>query len=232
MKISIVTVCVGDFPMGEDYVLNLLHGFSRFLDHEFDFYCITDREFETEAVITVPPVRNAWGWWNLMEIFRPDAAWSHDGVIMVGLDTVIRGDISWIAGHPCPVFLKPFSDQYGYDSPYRGMVADGLVWLPPSDHMTFLWDEYVEHIDPSVTHKEMRLFPMHVWNTHRMDEHNQRPLFWQDILPGMICSYRMPERKVNEPDEPLVIFHGEPRPHEAITDAPWIERYWTKWLGK
>jgi hypothetical protein len=235
-KVSIFTAATGDFPHAAHYVTQLYEGFAKHLGHEFTMYVVTDipavKKLHAPRLIPVEPYRKVWGWWNLMELYRPDAPWSDGHVIMTGLDTVIRGDMSW-AVRDRPTFLQPFADEQGRKNGFNGTYADGLVCLPPEYHYTDVWEAYMEQVGDAETHQKQRRFAMHPWVTHQIKTlYSNQPDLWQvDVGKKLLCSYREPFRKVIEPEVPLVIFHGSPRPHEAIYEAPWIASHFEspKW---
>jgi len=237
-KVSIFTAAVGDYPHARNYVRNLFHGFVSGLGCDFTMYVVTDLEevahddyylnivpLGEKKIVPVYPDRRVWGWWNLMELYRPDAPWSDGHVIMTGLDTVIRGDVSWLI-QPWPMYMRPVRESLGLKGAYDGSYADGAVCLPPDLHYNEVWKGYCEGVSEELTWKQKRSFPMHVYVTQAIKSmYQNQPYFWQDRFPGKLCSYKEPEPKIDEPEEPLVIFHGKPRPHEAIEQSPWIGKY-------
>lgn len=227
--ISVVTVCTNNFPMGDVYVRNLRDALRKHLKKPFLMWCITDKpQSFGEGITTVLQDRPVWGWWNLMEIFRGNAPWSDDHVLMVGLDTVITGDVSFLTKPKVPTFLKPFCDQYGYSGPYRGCYADGAVFLPATNHLTWLYDRYRVEVTPEETYRRQRTWGMDLHNTALLKEAGVVPSLWQDVYPDKICSFKKPSPKRKQPPEPLVLFHGSPRPHEAAESVAWIRNHWNK----
>ena len=239
-KVNVFAVAVGDYPHKERYVRNLFEGFNRHLGRSFKMWVIADDPlvlYEEGGMLPaskwgakieqVKPTRNVWGWWNLMELYRPDAPWSDGHTIMVGLDTVIRGDVSWLV-QEWPTYMRPVRESLGLRGAFDGTYADGAVCLPPDMHYTQVWEIYCKEIAEDETWTQKRSFPMHPYVTEVIQRKYSRagqPQFWQEILPGKLCSYREPSRKIEEPSEPLVIFHGSPRPHEATIEAQWLKRY-------
>jgi len=238
MSVSVFTAACGDYPMAATYVANLYQGFIRNLVHGVYFHVVSDipevHDLADRAqgagnwLIAHEPQRSVWGWWHLLELYRPDAPWSDDTVIMAGLDTVIRGSLDW-AICAAPTFMRPVREGLGLSGAFDGAYANGLVCLPPQQHYTKVWNHYLKTVDVKKTWQGRRRYPEHVWVTHAIKSlypPAQQPEFWQDKCPGKLCSYREPTPKLEEPKEPLVIFHGHPRPHEAVVDAPWIPKYW------
>ena len=236
MSVHILTAACGDYPMADRYVMNLYRGFREHFYRAFTMHVVTDIPAVVDAIENEPPfchctivahkpVRNVWGWWNLMELYRPDAPWSDGHVIMVGLDTVIRGDVYWLVRH-WPTYMMPVRQSLGLKGAFDGTYADGVVCLPPDMHYNEVWETYMREVMPAETHAMKRSWPMHPYVTEVINRHYaEKPHFWQQVCPGKLCSYREPSRKLNEPTGPLVIFHGHPRPHETTSEAPWIAKY-------
>jgi hypothetical protein len=233
VRVQIFTAAVGDYPMAGTYVKNLFKGFRQHLSHPIDFHVITDipevHALEARGehnLICHKPALNVWGWWNLMELYRPDAQWSAGPRIMCGLDTIIRGNMDWVLRDRA-TFLKPFADEFGRKGPFNGTYADGLVYIPEGDGFGKVWIEWLGE-DHAKTHVEQRKWAMHPWVTEVIKEQYteaQQPDLWQDVTQGKLRSYKTPHRLIEEPTEPLVIFHGEPRPHKAAIETPWVAKY-------
>lgn len=227
--IDVVVAAVDGYPRGTDYIRAIARAVALYLSAPHRLNVISDGTVAMPAEIDLreyAPETDRWGWWQLLEIYNPNAPWAGSDVLMFGLDTVIRAGIDWMTGHCSPVFLRPFSDQYGYASPTNGLYADGAVYLPAGEHYHPVWHDSRLYVCPQETHKRKRRWMEHSFVTERLKARGIRPAFWQDVAPGRVCSYKRPKKRLTEPDEAVIFFHGRPRVHEALVEAPWINDYW------
>lgn len=226
--LNVFCVRVGDrYPA--DYVFKLKAMFSRYLGVPHRFACVTDNVGDLDfGIQCFRPEHNVWGWWSLMEAWQPQPRWAIPGwpILYVGLDTVIRADITEVLKERLAVnrltLLRDFSELIGARTMFTGTYADGVAFIPAGG-VPEVWSAYLaENLAPD------NQFPMHVFTTKVMKQHGIVPDFWQDVAPNFVCSYKWPEEKLVEPSQSIVCFHGEPRPAEAIERAPWIKEYWKR----
>lgn len=236
--LKVFCVCVGTryHPIE---VVRLAAMFTKHLRLPFQFYCATDQphlvpgvsQFDGMRVEIEPlvPRADCWGWWQLIEAYR-NPSWSGGWQVMyAGLDTVITGDITDVIAERINAnrltLLRDFSDYLpaDHESPFRGSYADGIAFIPRGG-VPAVWEAFQE-VTP-----EMRLsqYPMHLWMTDALKRCNVVPDFWQDVAPGFVCSYKWPSVKKRQPPEPVVCFHGEPRPEQAVEESPWIKDHWVE----
>lgn len=236
--LTIFCVCVGE-RYSTDYVRRLASMFGRHLRRPFHFVCAADKPEELVGSIpspngwsfeieTIEPRKNCWGWWQLMTAYG-NPGWAHGWQVMyVGLDTVITGDITDVVEERMTAnrltLLRDFSELLPPDqhSVFRGSYADGVAFIPMGG-VPALWEEFLIQ-EPSIANTP---YPMHLWMTDVLKGRGIVPDFWQDVAPGLVCSFKWPEPKIiRKPREPIVCFHGEPRPEQALELAPWIGEHW------
>ena len=227
--IHIVTAATDGFPQGTRYVQNLWDGLYDYFAHPFRLWIIGNgppsheiRKSPSREVdrVWVNPVRPVWGWWNKLEIFRPDAPWSGEQVIWMDLDMVIKGNLGWIIQDK-PTFLRPWNPH----GAFKGCYGTTLISLPAKEHYPEIWERSLSEVLPEETHTLQRNWNDQPWITDAIANINAvQPQFWQDVAQGKLCSYKIPKEKTKEPEESLVVFHGHPRPHEA--EGEWIKKYW------
>ena len=125
-------------------------------------------------------------------------------MILVGLDTVIVGNIDHLATYCLEKDMIALPrDPY---CPERS--CNGVALIPEGQH--------------------------HVYrNWHGENDmewlRQQKHAFIDDIFPGQVLSYKVDVKKKNNDQLPenarIVYFHGDYKPHE-LTDLPWIKQHW------
>lgn len=221
--LNVFCVMVGD-KYDISYVNALRFMFNKNLKIPFRFVCATDmvnEEIQFADIFFTPPRMKCWGWWNLQEAYS-NPAWANGGpVLYAGLDTVITGDITSVIEERIVANKLTLHRDFSHlvsnsNALFNDTWADGITFIPVGG-VPVLWDSFKKDID------ENNKFPMHVYNTGVLRENNITPDLWDDVSPGFICSYKWPEEKKEKPAEPVVLFHGDPKPHQAATNgAGWI----------
>jgi len=143
------------------------------------------------------------------------------------LDMVIRGNMGWVTEQMEPTFTKPWGRVYGYETPFNDTIGTTMIYLPAWDKMEWVWKSYVEFVSAGETWERKRDMNDQFWLGDCI-QHSciSEPAYWQDEFPDYMCSYKRGCVPGVEPASSLVVFHGQPRPHEAINESPWIAKYW------
>lgn len=225
--LNVFCVCVGDV-YGLHYIARLQAMFKRHLKIPHRFVCVSDQmepQWNQHGVSFVRPVHDVWGWWHLQEAYC-DPAWAEDGQILyAGLDTVITADITDEIEERVEAnkltLLRDFSYLIGAKTIYSDTWADGITFVPARG-VACIREAWAARPDGLGASK----YPMHVWNTEVLRAAGVTPDIWQEVHPGFVCSYKWPTVKRELPPEPVVCFHGNPRPEEAQDDTPWIKEHW------
>lgn len=198
------------------WVDKLYRGIRRNFDGNFRFVLLHDSTpFEvTEPIETMELLENL-GFANLLEALRPEVA-SGPRFVM-GLDTVIGGDITEIVRTPCDVGL--IRDPHG---PKRICNGVGLFSDAASAE---LWNElqankkmWLERMKCRGGYTEMRF----------LRDFASADCALLDVLyPGNISSWRVHCRGGRRmPRDPrIVYFHGKTKPHRS-RNHPWIKKHW------
>jgi hypothetical protein len=129
--------------------------------------------------------RNLPGWWSKLEIFKLTGA-----CLYFDLDTVITGDLSEIAEYPHTFTM--LSDFYVLDKPASGVMA----W---SGDYRYILDDY-DHNKTYSGHGDQGYIATKVM-----------PERFQSLFAGQVVSRKVTGTR--NPNERVVCFHGEPRPH-------------------
>lgn len=153
---------------------------------------LTGHRFVCLSDVDVPcdrmPLERKWpGWWAKVELLKLTGR-----VLYLDLDTVIVGDLTEIAEHPHRFTM--LSDFYRPHLPASGVMA---------------WDGDYSHIFRGYGHGQK--YGGHgdqgyIGGSVEADR-------FQDLFPGQIVSRK--QRAKRNPNERIVCFHGQPRPHEV-----------------
>lgn len=219
--LSVFCVKVG-VKYGPEYVNRLRSMVRRNLTVPHRFVCATDTvEGLHGDVMTVTPRRECWGWWNLMEAYS-DPSWADGPIWYTGLDTVITGNIDRaVEGLQGLTLIDDFSClmEDNFTNPlFQNVWADGIAYIPEGG-IPLVWEAFLENVPALCT------YPMHVWLTKALRKFEITPHIYQTIRPDLLCSFKWPEPKLEQPPEPIVCFHGEPRPKD-VAHLEWIKEHW------
>jgi len=154
------------------------------------------------TVLDDTTLEHGWpGWWSKMEIFRiPGPA------LYMDLDTVVLGDLSPLLEAAQTRKFIAMRDPYPHQ---RELMSSVMAW---SGDMSHLYETFKQ--DPE---RYMSEYTVPRWwgDQGFIEYHQQERDYWQDILPGMVRSYKK-ECLSGVPDGTrLLVFHGKPRPWEA-----------------
>jgi len=191
----------GDFT--NEYVYNLREMVIKNTTIPYKFRCFTDVKDLTIPKDEIIPLKQNWkGWWSKIEVFRNDVFSHYKRVINFDLDTVITSNID-----------KLF---YSNGSFYmlRGFMkgnpnASGIMIF--NEDMNWIYDYVGEH--PEIMQKgnilashQKFVSDIYLSKTAKRIEH------LQDLIN--VNSYKWGVLKGENP-EPIVCFHGKPRPHQV-----------------
>lgn len=173
----------------------LYRGVARHCAEPFRFVCYTDGGWEFGEAIEQRLLKDEQpGYSACIEPFA-DAGPS----IIMGLDTVIVGDLS-----PLIEYAKT-AERFAVprDPYFQATVCNGVALVPPC----------------------------HEWVAAQHEGQNDmewvracNPAVIDDILPGMVVSYKGHVADKGLGDARIVYFHGEQKPHEL--DLDWIKENW------
>ena len=214
-------VCYGE-KYSTEYVQKLYNMVQRNTTLEHNFFIFTDNiEMEIDGHVnirTFPETLN--GWWNKMQLFRPDTL---DGdTLYMDLDVVITGNID------CFFKYEPEADFIGmnyfnHDTKifnssvfkFKPEAMKSKLWQPFTDDRTkwlrYSGDQNVIS-DLIIGHPGTRSFPDSWTQSYKWyDRKGQR--------------YHKGKWTFEHNGESLVtVFHGEPNPHQS--DMDWVKKAW------
>lgn len=183
----------------ETWVARLYNGFARNLTRPFRFVLYTDRTREIGPHIEQRVVSGL-GSGGYGDCIRPYEM--NCPMILVGLDTVITGNIDHLADY-CLTATKP---AYPLDPYQPRQVCNGVALVPAGHgHMA------AEHRGENDM-EWVRRFPHAVLDT---------------LFPGHVVSYKGHVEGKCLGDARVVYFHGKKKPQE-LTHLGWIKDHWLR----
>ena len=213
------TVCClkqGD-KYGPEYVNKL---FSMVLKNvhlmPYDFVCFTDNVAGIDPWIrTAPLPHRAPGWWGKMGLYRP----SMDGIktdrlLFLDLDVVIAGNLDELLALPGDFYLAsdyPSSTFPAADIRMR-FGNTSVIGLRVGSQAE-IWKQYEMEGKPQAEGDQEWI------NGHFLHKFTRIP-------DSIVKSYRLhglDNMGTPPPDCKVVMFHGEPKPHQC---AGWVKEYW------
>lgn len=191
----------------ETWVEKLSRGFQRNLTGPFRFVCFTDRDrsFMATAGQERLEARNP-SYGALLEPFRLGVP-----MIVVGLDTVITGNIDHLAEYA----LSGGKPAVPRDPFYPETVCNGVVvapagWAPPTEGSAY---------DPAgFMGGDMQSF--------RLAYERGELAVLDDLWPGHVVSYKGHVKEHGLGDARIVYFHGQEKPHQVAWKEPWLGEHW------
>ena len=179
---------------------------------KFQFICFTDDASGlNEAIETRKLPNNLEGWWNKLWLFSYGAGL--DGqVFYFDLDTVIVGELdSLLAYRGRFAILRDFYRPNGLQSSVMSWQAGDYA----------IWEGWIAAKRPILPGGDQE------W----VERVVKAPDIWQELYPRAFVSYKIhcQGRRMPPKGSRLVIFHGNPRPHEAF-DA-WMYEIWKEGGG-
>ena len=214
-------VCYGK-KYSVEYVQKLYNMVQRNTTLEHNFFIFTDNmEMEIDGHVnirTFPETLS--GWWNKMQLFRPDIL---DGdTLYMDLDVVITGNID------CFFNYEPEADFIGMNdfNPDTKIFNSSVFKFKPEAMKSKLWQPFTDDrtkwlrysgdqnviSDLIIGHPGTRSFPDSWTQSYKWyDRKGQR--------------YHKGKWTFEHNGESLVtVFHGEPNPHQS--DMEWVKKAW------
>lgn len=197
---------------GVDYVNRLFAMVARNLDvgTEGKFTVFTDNldDGYHPSVHVEPLPLGLEGWYNKLFLFSPGLFKSTDRVLYFDLDTVIVGDLDEIARYNGEfAILRDF---------YRpnGLQSSAMAWR--GGFGAEIWQKWNSLGRPEMSAGDQE------W----IENNVSKPDLLQDLYPGKFVSYKAHCQPFPPEGSSVVVFHGEPRPHNC--GRPWVESMWTE----
>lgn len=171
------------------------------------FYCFTDDKTGlNEAIICKPLNCDLQGWWNKLYLFSDDLFPNGEQVFYFDLDTVIVSGLDDIFKYRGDfAILRDFYRQ-------NGLQSSIMSWK--ANKFNYIWDDYVAANYPIVEHGDQG------WIEKTVNKFD----LWQNLFPGCFVSYKVHAKNDIPKGAKVIVFHGEPRPHEVFNG--WVPKIW------
>jgi len=210
--LTVVCVWWGDL-YGIDYVQKLYNSVKRNLSIPHQFYCITEHDHVPEGVRKIQTPSTSQGWWQKVNLFQPGLFPKESRILYLDLDVVITDSIDQIVSSSGDFVMI---ENFGPNKNHAAHNSSVVLWNP-----TDLTDHIFNAFDQSVT------FELHgdqCWIWRVMDKYitNFRKDLVDSYKYAKILNWK--RSRVDKPYSPVMIFHGNPKPHEC-GDA-WVKQYW------
>lgn len=145
------------------------------------------------------------GWWHKLSLFKPGLFEDDERIVYLDLDTVIFG--------PLDEIIK-YDGKFAILSDFQAMGYNSSVMAWKAGECTEIWESYERAWFPEIDGGDQS------W----IERTYKNPDYLQILYPDKFVSYKAkckygPPRGVS-----VVVFHGEPRPHE-VKDT-WVENVW------
>lgn len=199
-KLKIVCLNADDYlGRGGEYVNILYDSIKRNTSKTFEFICFTNTPEGINSEITLRPLmQNVSGWWHKLSLFKE---FTNERIFYFDLDTVITGDLDNILSYDGEfAILRDFYRPQGFQSSVMSWKGD----------YSDIWDSYENAEFPNLAGGDQ------VWIEGKV-----KADLWQDLYPKEFASYKATPNLTGE--EKIIIFHGEPRPHQV---KGWVSDIW------
>lgn len=198
----------GDFV--PENAISLAHQVKKHLTYPHRFLCLTDMDFESDLLDTLPLLHGWPGWWSMVEMFRITGP-----VVATGLDTIIIDNIDGLA----EIALVTQHDQFYMCRPqpkarkHGEILCSGMmVW---NGDWRRLYERFIPEVHIPKFKKEQRYTADFL-----MNDIGTEVLIFQDRFQGFY-SYKNDCQKEKPADAKIIGFHGNPRPHACRTK--WVK---------
>ena len=165
------------------------------LEHDYDFYCLTDYDNLTCKSIKLKDGFK--GWWSKIELFKIEPP-----VLFFDLDTIIVNPIDDIITNISNVDFCGLHDQW-----FPNTIQSAIMYW--SVDMSFIYDKFME--DPSTPINSM-------WGDQNfINTLIPNKKYIQDHANGRIVSFKANlnhGKLFDKNNHQIVYFHGKPRPWE------------------
>ncbi len=219
-NLKIATVFRSGGTYTEAHVNNIYHSCKKYIDADFDFYCLTDMptEFKNKNINKVTLHHNWPIYWSKMELFKPGVFPTDSNVFYIDLDTLITNDITDIAT---------------YDTDFLGMRDFNTLNLLSSGLLKY------KYKNSHYIYNTFLLDPVRWMKCRGGDQEaihlilKQTPEYMQDVFPRRMGEFINHCYKPETPHAPvkidkhinIVCFHGRPKMENLMND-PVIRKWW------
>jgi hypothetical protein len=207
--LQIVCVQSGNYQeRGAEYVNVLYDSVKRNLSHKTagKFVCFTDDPRGlSEGIESRPLPGGLDGWWNKLWLFSPGLFPDGDRIVYFDLDTLPIGSLDHLVS-----YRGPFAALSDFFQPDR-LQSSVMLW--EAGKQTDIWIDW-EKQKPTLAGGDQEWIESCAPDAVRL----------QRAFPGLFVSLKNDCRPYPPAGAKVVIFHGEPRPHNC--PSSWVKEVW------
>ncbi len=214
---NVVCVKYGD-KYDPEYVNKLYGMVKRNLTLPFTFYCFTEDPENINPEIEIRPLNDdLHTWWHKLTLFKSTV---HDLVgrtLYLDLDVVIVDNIDCFFD-----YIDPFIIIKDWNSRENNIFWNSSVFSFDIGTFSYVWEKF--NVDPERHMKKVLGDQTWLWKMIPKEDITIWPEEWCRSYK-YDCSGGTPE------DSKIIIFHGQPNPHNAI-NYPHLPKHPTDWISK
>lgn len=145
------------------------------------------------------------GWWHKISLFKPGLFEEGERIVYFDLDTVIFGALDEII---------QYDGKFAILSDFQAMGYNSSVMAWKAGECSEIWGSYEKAWFPEIEGGDQ------AW----IERVYKNPDFLQHIFPDKFVSYKHKCKYGIPRGASVIVFHGEPRPHEVKDN--WVENVW------
>lgn len=211
--LNIVCLNVSNYQgRGKEYVEKLFDMVDRNLPESitYRFTCFTDDPEPYKAGIVKREVLSRLkGWWHKLYLFQDGLFPDDERIIYFDLDTCVVSALDEYQN-----YLGPFAILRDF---YRHSGLQSSVMMWPSNSKGFIWNRFSRERFPQDDLGGDQAFIEKCMDGLLVD-------YLQDLYPFQFISYKISATYDIPASAHVVVFHGEPRPHEVLHN--WVPHIW------
>ena len=195
---KIVTVLKTSNDYKKEYV-DLLYKQCQKYAPNIEFVCISD----DPSVPGYIKMEHAWPrWWPKMEIFKIPGP-----VLYLDLDTIVVSDLNEIIKKASQYEFVGIRDFYKDHRMERTLGSGVMFW---TGDMKYLYEEFLKNPQKNMDECTTGRW----WGDQGFIEKTikHKVVYWQDILPRKIISWKVHCKRGVPNDASIIAFHGKPKP--------------------
>lgn len=216
-----------------DYVNCLYRMLRKNLAWKFQLVCFTDNPQGIHSEILIHPLIEPRfkGWWQKVAYFKKPFPISHANfTIALDLDMIILQDLNEIVQFAIDKPFVTLQDAY----PQNGFNSSVMIFNAQDEQLTPIYEDLLNY--PGAIYQENtgensknrpknasnRFWGDQIWITEQLKKY-QIPC---ETLPeSWVRSYKLAYKKHQDCDTKIVLFHGEPKPHDLSLNDP-LRKIW------
>lgn len=194
-----------------DYVYRLRGSLNQKLHRQHRFVCLSDRDIH--GIDTIPCFAKNWeGWWQKVSLFSPDMFPAGSRILYLDLDVVLTNSIGPLADLTADEPLIMI-ENFGPNKAHAAHNSSVMLWSHGDPRVANIYSLFTPDVMSSLHGDQCW-----IWRVLREQIAN--------FPPGMVKSYKYDYRGRMErvPGASVVVFHGDPKPHE-VKEA-WVTLNW------